>query len=140
MIVPQGLRSRTVRIGAALAAFAVVPVLAAPVASADPTPSGAPHLAAACGRLPHRIERVERLQTRFHASATTRGSIAFLSARIDKAKAEGHTDLARVLEDRLAVRRDIDSQLGDVLGKLKDARQVCATHPAAPSTSASASS
>ena len=130
MVVSRGLRSRSVRMGAALAAFAVVPVLVAPVASADPTPSAGPHLTAACGRLPHRIERVERLQTRFHASATTRGSIAYLSARIEKAKTEGHTDLARVLGDRLAVRKDIDSQLPDVLAKLHDAQQVCETHQA----------
>jgi hypothetical protein len=85
-------------------------------------------LTAACNRIPHRIERVEKLQTRLHADAGTQGSIAFLQARIDRARHEGQDDVATLLGDRLAVRKDLDSQLPDVLARLKDARSVCRDH------------
>jgi hypothetical protein len=126
---------------AAAASLIAAPVLGASAAAADtsPPPSSGARLARACGRLPHRIARLEKLQTRFHAAAGTRGSIAFLQARIDTAKTAGHDDLARLLTDRLAVRKDIDSQLPDILAKLKDAQQVCAAHPSSASTSTSTS-
>jgi len=123
-----------IRATAAVAVVTAVPLLGTSAAlAADGTPSptaGKARLVAACSRIPHRIERLERVQTRFHADASTRGSIAFLSARIDKAKAAGQNDLAQLLSDRLAVRKDIDSQLPDVLAKLHDAQQVCETHQA----------
>jgi hypothetical protein len=135
------MRARTtILASAAVTALAVTPMLGISVAQADTTPSpsasssAAPRLARACGRIPHRIERLEKLQTRFHASADTKGSIAYLSARIDAAKGAGKTDLARLLNDRLAVRKDIDSQLPDILAKLQDAQQVC-QHPATPQAS-----
>ena len=87
-----------------------------------------PRLTTACNRIPHRIERVEKLQARLHADSGTKGSIAFLQARIDKAEHDGHRDVAALLRDRLAIRKDIDSQLPDVLAKLKDARSVCDDH------------
>ena len=117
---------------AAVATLAVAPVLGASAAQADSTPApgtGAPRLARACERVPHRIDRLEKLQTRFHAEASVKGSVAFLSARIDKARAEGRTDLVRLLTDRLAVRKDIDATLPDILAKLHDAQSVCASHP-----------
>jgi hypothetical protein len=125
---------------AAAAALVAAPVLGATAAAADSgPPATGPRLVRACARLPHRIERLEKVQTRFHADATTKGSIAFLQARIDKAGAAGRSDLVRLLSDRMAVRKDIDSQLPDVLAKLKDAQQVCAEH-AAPGSSAPGSS
>jgi hypothetical protein len=79
----------------------------------------------ACTRLPARLEKVEKLRTRLHADAQTRGSLAFLQARIGTAKAAGHTDQARLLSDRLAVRKDLDASLPDILTHLLDAKQVC---------------
>ena len=134
---------------AAVATAVAVPLLGVTVAQADAAPtttSGATGTTAdpehrldrACDRIPHRLTRLQRVQTRFHAGADTRGSIAFLEARIAKAKADGHADLERLLTDRLAVRKDIDSQLPDILAKLGDAQQVCADHrAAAPSPAAS---
>jgi hypothetical protein len=125
---------------AAISAVVAVPVLGMSMARADTAPTGGAatatagstdagtRLAHACDRLPHRIERLEKVRTRFHADAGTRGSIAFLEARISKADAGGHADLTRLLRDRLAVRKDIDSQLPDVLANLKDAQQVCQQH------------
>jgi hypothetical protein len=128
---------------AAISVVVAVPVLGISVARADTAPAGGapaataggtdtgPRLAQACKRLPQRIERLGKVQTRFHAGADTRGSIAFLEARIARADAGGHADLARVLRDRLAVRKDIDSQIPDILAKLKDAQQVCQKHGSA---------
>jgi hypothetical protein len=133
----------------ALGATAAVTLLAAgsiagaSVASASSTGSGdgalGPRLTSACGRVGHRIERVEKVAARFHADAATKGSIAYLQARIDAATKAGQTDLARVLNDRMAVRKDVDATLPDVLAHLKDAQSVCAAHGAgassAPATS-----
>src|SRR5690349_15210906 len=118
---------------AAAASLAAVPLLGLTAVSASaadttaPTPaatggaSATEQLTKACARIPHRIERLERVQTRFHADAQTKGSIAFLQARIDRAKAAGHDDLVRVLSDRMTVRKSIDSQLPTVLSALRDA-------------------
>lgn len=127
---------------AAAASLVAVPALGAGTAVADsgPQPSTQARFTRACGRLPARIERLAKLQARFHADAGTKGSIAFLQARIDRARAAGHGDLARVLSDRLAVRRDIAAQLPDVLAKLQDAQRVCAQHSSTPGPSSSASS
>jgi hypothetical protein len=94
-----------------------------PSTSAAATPGG--RLAKACARIPVRLEKVEKLQTKLHGDAKTRGSIAFLQARIDRATAEGQADRARLLTDRLAVRKDLDATLPDILTRLKDAQQVC---------------
>src|SRR5207253_5327367 len=100
----------------AAAALVALPVLGATAASADTgsQPAGE-RLGRACSRLPHRIERLEKVQTRFHADARTKGSIAFLSARIERARTAGKDDVVRVLSDRLAVRKDLDGQLPDML-------------------------
>ena len=135
----------TLAAATAAVALAVGSLAGASMASASPAAADdgqwGPRLTRACSRIPARIERVERLQTRFHADVRTKGSILFLQARIDKANAEGHADVAKLLSDRMAVRKDIDGSLGDVLTRLKDAQSVCRSHPAgAPSGSSSGSS
>jgi hypothetical protein len=130
-------------VSAAVAALAVGSVTGASMASASPPQAGADQLGArlthACGRLPARITRVEKLQTRFNADVNTPGSVLYLQARIDKANAAGKTNAARLLSDRLAVRKDLDATLPDVLAKLQDAQSVCSQH-STPAPSASASS
>jgi hypothetical protein len=119
---------------AAAVSLAVVPLVgvgltsAAAAETAPPSASPGPQLTRACGKIPHRIERLERVQTRLHADARTKGSIAFLQARIDRAKAAGHEDLARVLGDRMTVRKSVDDRLPTVLTALRDAQEVCAAH------------
>jgi hypothetical protein len=98
-------------------------LLAGPVAG-DSGDSG-DELAQICSRIPNRIERVEKAQVRLGADAATTGSIARVQARLDRAQAEGHTDLARLLRDRLAIREDVAAVLPDILVHLKDAQQLC---------------
>jgi len=83
---------------------------------------------AACSRIPQRVERVEQVQHRIQGSAETKGSIAFLEARIERQRQAGHDDAVRLLENRLAVRKDVAAMLPDVLTRLHDAQQVCASH------------
>src|SRR5450755_2306185 len=94
----------------------------------------------ACGRVSRQIARVEKVQARLEASSDTPGSIARLQARIDKARAAGNSDLATLLTDRLAVRKDIDATLPGVLARLKDAQSECSAHPATGTPSGSATS
>lgn len=100
---------------------------------------------AACSRIGQRIERVEQRRQRITGDASTKGSIAYLEARIERQRQAGHDDAVRLLENRLAVRKDVAALLPDVLTRLHDAQQVCSEHQAktgsgAPSTSGSASS
>lgn len=95
-----------------------------------------PRLEEVCRRVPVRIEGVKAAQDRLAAGARTPGSIAFLQARIDRAEAAGQADTARLLGNRLAVRRDIGALLPDVLLRLQDSQEVCDAHqPDAPGQS-----
>jgi hypothetical protein len=140
----MSVRSRLVA-ATAVGLIAIGSVAGASTAMADgpssPTSGSAvtgARLGHACSRLPGRITRLQKVQTRLHADAATKGSIAFLQARIDKATADGNTDLAKLLSDRMAVRKDIDAALPDVLTHLQDAQAICAAHrKTAPSASAS---
>lgn len=126
---------------AAVTVLSVGSVAGTSMASASSTGSHdglGQRLTVACGRVGKRIERVEKVQARLHAGADSPGSIARLQARIDKATTAGSTDLARLLTDRLAIRKDLDSTLPDVLTHLKDARTVCAAHAEAPAPSGKA--
>jgi hypothetical protein len=99
--------------------------------TADATPSTGANqdrLSVTCSRLPNRIERIERVQERLNADADTPGSFAYLQARIDKNRQAGHDDAVRLLEDRMAIRKDVAALLPDVLTHLKDAQQVCTDH------------
>ena len=73
------------------------------------TPSSTAHelparLKRACLRIPNLQLRVGNFITRLEGDASTRGSLLWLQAQIDEAKAKGRTQLATVLENRLAVR------------------------------------
>ena len=58
----------------------------------------------ACLRIPNLQLRIGNFITRLEGDASTRGSLLWLQAQIDDAKAKGRTQLATVLENRLAVR------------------------------------
>ena len=58
----------------------------------------------ACLRIPNLQLRIGNFITRLNGDASTRGSLLWLQAQIDDAKAKGRTQLATVLENRLAVR------------------------------------
>ena len=82
----------------------------------------------ACNRLPARLARVQKVQARLDGDASTKGSIAALQARIGAATAAGKQDVARVLTDELAIRKDIAGTLPDRVAKLQDEQAVCAQH------------
>jgi len=126
---------------AAAAVLAVGALAGASLASADASPSSSSAsstssgsstssesgggLTKACAHVDKQLARATKLQTRLHADAGSKGSIAFLQARIDKANGDGHTALAHVLEDRMAIRRQVDSQLPGVISHLNDAKSTC---------------
>ena len=58
----------------------------------------------ACLRIPNFQIRTNNLITRLNGDASTKGSLAWLQAQIDDAKAKSRTQLATVLQNRLAVR------------------------------------
>ncbi len=89
--------------GAAL----VVPNVAS--AASTPTTTAARELPAryqrACLRVPNIETRIGNVITRLNGDASTRGSLLWLQAQIDDATAKGRTQLATVLQNRLAVRK-----------------------------------
>ncbi len=124
----------------------VGPSSAATLASTSPTsaPSAAPGAAAGSGRqgqggagaarvqrlcqhLPDAVQRTQRRQRLLAAGADTRGSLAWLRDQADQAERAGHPEIARLLRDRLRVRQDLGTLLGDRMTALNDAQQVCAT-------------
>jgi hypothetical protein len=115
-------------VAAVLAASTVAGVSAAHADATAPAPStGTGQLGAACHHVEKQLTRATKLSTRLHADASTKGSIAFLQARIDQANHNGQTALARVLTDRMAVRKQIDGQLPEVISHLTDAKAACTT-------------
>ena len=58
----------------------------------------------ACLRIPNLQIRTTNFITRLNGDASTRGSLAWLQAQIDDANSKGRTQLATVLQNRLAVR------------------------------------
>jgi hypothetical protein len=77
----------------------------------------------ACLRIPNFQIRTNNLITRLNADASTKGSLAWLQAQINDAKAKNRTQLATVLQNRLAVRTQtlkVLQQRQDGLAKLLD--------------------
>ncbi|MGZ4701989.1 MAG: hypothetical protein ACXV98_12320 [Ilumatobacteraceae bacterium] len=77
----------------------------------------------ACLRIPNFQIRTNNLITRLQGDASTKGSLAWLQAQINDAKAKNRTQLATVLQNRLAVRTQtlkVLQQRQDRLAKLLD--------------------
>ncbi|MGZ4794148.1 MAG: hypothetical protein ACXWBO_20015 [Ilumatobacteraceae bacterium] len=77
----------------------------------------------ACLRIPNFQIRTNNLITRLQGDASTKGSLAWLQAQINDAKAKNRTQLATVLQNRLAVRTQtlkVLQQRQDGLAKLLD--------------------
>jgi hypothetical protein len=66
--------------------------------------------------------------TRLHAGADTRGSLARLQARLDAATQAGDADRVRVLTDLMAMRTSRAATVTVRVAKLGDIQQVCAAH------------
>ncbi len=114
---------------AGVASATTVSVASAPVTAGDGDGDGGFHKL--CEKVTDRLARVEKAQARFAADASTRGSNAFLEARIAKATAAGQPDFAHVLSNRLASRKLLATIAPQRLTLLKDSAATCAKHLAA---------
>jgi len=79
-----------------------------------------------CTRVPHLIERGEKVQPRLAGDAETRGSLAWLQARIDKAESESRDRAVKRLERRLERRTELAARLPERLETLRKAQTECA--------------
>ncbi len=104
-------------------------------APADPSPTGSGdpgtglhrdrlvlRLQRGCDRIPNLLRRADNLEERLAGDADTRGSLAWLQARIAQAEAAGKTDRAAALEARLKVRQDVQQILPARVEQLKKAQ------------------
>ncbi len=118
------------------AAVQVRPMVAATPTGADAEAAraaAAQRLTVACARIPNLLIRSEKLQARLAADASTRGSIAWLQARVEAAQKAGRAELVTVLTNRLEVRRALQEALPGRTGRLRQAQQgVCAEAAAGP--------
>jgi len=101
----------------------------APTASAATIPDGGvlhQRLERFCSRVPALVERGEKVQPRLAGDAETRGSLAWLKARIDKAEGEGRQRAVQRLERRLERRTELAGRLPERLETLRKAQTECA--------------
>ncbi len=82
----------------------------------------------ACLRIPNLTIRTDNLTTRLQGDASTRGSLAWLQAQIDDATAKNRTQLATVLQNRLAVRTQTLVVLKQRHDKLAELADKCRAH------------
>ena len=82
----------------------------------------------ACLRIPNFQIRTDNFITRLNGDASTRGSLAWLQAQIDDAKAKGRTQLATVLQNRLAVRTQTLEVLKVRQQRLANLAEKCRAH------------
>jgi hypothetical protein len=75
-----------------------------------------------CDRIPEVLARSERLGKRLAADASTPGSIAYVEAQAAKAAADGDTQRATRIKNRLAVLKDYQALLPDKVERLEAAR------------------
>ncbi|WP_030058087.1 MULTISPECIES: hypothetical protein [Streptomyces] len=112
--------------GSLLAAVAAVPAQAAtPSPASTPAGDGAK---AICKRLPKTEERVTKALTRLGGDATVVGSVARLQQRAADAKAAGHTEIEKLLNDRLTARKALVTTLQTRQNDLRSVATWCAGH------------
>jgi hypothetical protein len=125
-------------LGAAAATMtlaAAAPALAGP--SADP--SGGPNGGAAagpsaerakkvCARLPKLEARLDKVLARLQGGADEPGSVEFVKKRAERARANGHTDLATALDSRAKARADMIPVLQKKQDGLPKLTEWCTSH------------
>ena len=82
----------------------------------------------ACLRIPNLQIRTDNFITRLNGDATVKGSLAWLQAQIDDATAKGRTQLATVLQNRLAVRTQTLEVLKVRQQRLAKLAEMCRAH------------
>ena len=108
------------------------------VAQAATTPATTPattntkelpaRLQRACLRIPNLENRTSNFITRLNGDASTKGSLLWLQAQIDDAKAKNRTQLATVLENRLKVRTQTLAVLTQRQTTLQKLADLCRQH------------
>jgi hypothetical protein len=108
MTTPRRSAKSMLMIGAVVvtAGAALVVPSSAQAATASTTDELPARLKRACLRIPNLQLRTDNFIARLNGDASTRGSLLWLQAQIDDATAKGRTQLASVLENRLAVRTE----------------------------------
>ncbi|GAB7187296.1 hypothetical protein ATKI12_7127 [Kitasatospora sp. Ki12] len=109
--------------------LAAVPAQAAP--SAAPTAGSAPTgdgAKAVCKRLPKTEQRVTKALARLNGDATVGGSVARLQQRAANAKTAGHTEIEKLLNDRLTARKNLVTTLQTRQEDLKSVATWCGAH------------
>ena len=81
-----------------------------------------------CAKVPTLESKVDAAITRLQGDASTKGSIAWLQAKLDAATTAGRTQAVTVLENRIQVRTDTLALLQAKQQKLAKVAQVCADH------------
>jgi len=105
------------------------PATTAPATTAPAAPKELPaRYQRACLRIPNLQTRTTKFITRLNADAATRGSLLWLQAQIDAAKAKGRTQLATVLENRLKVRQQTLVVLTQRQERLTKLIELCRNH------------
>ncbi|MCQ4080017.1 hypothetical protein NGB36_05270 [Streptomyces sp. RB6PN25] len=95
------------------------------VQAAGPKTDGARAL---CRRVPRIERRLARAVTRIDAGVGTPGSIKYLEQRIQNAKNEGHTAIAKFLGDRLTAREALLPTLEQRQSDIKTVASWCAAN------------
>jgi hypothetical protein len=102
------------------------PALAGATTTSTPANEVSDRAERACLRIPNLQTRTENLITRLNGGADVKGSLAWLEAQIAKAEANGKTELAETLRNRLAVRTASVDVLEQRLGELERLAERCA--------------
>ncbi|WP_236789031.1 hypothetical protein [Amycolatopsis sp. GM8] len=109
--------------GSAVAALAIgVPAASAQTTTPPPPSYGQVTLSPeesqqlCADRLPKMIDRRDKLAARINGDANTKGSVAWLRARADKQRADGHTKIA----DQLVARADRRAKRADDLKAVQE--------------------
>lgn len=114
---------------AAVAALALVAPPRADASGRHAQDSGS-RIEKACKRLPNVRERVQAKVALLQASASTKGSIAWLESKADKASAKGKNALAQALRAKADARRAAVVALNSKLSALDAAAAACAARGA----------
>jgi hypothetical protein len=124
-----GLLAISTAIGVPAAVSASTPP--APTSSAPAAADGSDallRLEKACARVPNVQARVDKATALLQGDASTRGSIAWLTAQLQKAQDKGRTELVTVLQNRVTVRTSRLALLQERTTSLADIEAICVAH------------
>jgi hypothetical protein len=116
-------------------AAAAIMTSAATPAQADPSPDAgtstgptAERAKRLCGRLPQLEARIDKVLARLQGGPDQPGSVEFVKKRAERARANGHTDLATALDSRAKARADMIPVLQKKQDGLPKLTEWCTSH------------